>query len=142
MRPEPGKYVIQDENGEGWCILATIIVLNAAGCRDEAVDQVISVAQKLQWTGEDLTQLRLALAEALQTAPDRHPADSLLMVRVFLRLGARKDVIVAPLPVSAHEKAGQGWGFFIVQKRANNDADRTPLAAGQLDLIELFLYQE
>lgn len=116
-------------------------MLDVAGCRSEAVDQVISVAKKLKWTGEDLTQLRLTLAEALRAPPDRRPADGLLMVRVFLRLGDRKDVIVAPLPDSVHEKAVQGWGFFIVQKRAGNEARCVPLAGGRLDLIELFLYQ-
>lgn len=136
MKAQVNKYVIQDEHGDGWCILTTIIVLQEAGCQSSAVDQVASVASKLHWPAEELAYLRLALAEAIQETSTRPPPGGLLMIRVFLRLAEQ------PVPGGPHGKAGQGWGFFIVQKRAGSEADNVPLAAGQLDLVELFLYQE
>lgn len=126
-------------NDGAWRILSNIMVLEGADSRNQAAAKIADAGPALALPDSVLAQLRAAISEAVQSVPDRGSSPGLLIVRLFVRETTRSDDARLPPVQGGHRRTGQGWSFFIVQKRTNSEV---PASAEHVDVIELFLYQE
>lgn len=127
------------ESDAAWRMLSTIMVVEGADSRRRIIEQIAVSAQELDLPVNVLAQLRLAMLEAIENIPDRGSAPSLLIVRLFVRGMTTPDVARLAATSAVHKKSSEGWGFFLVQKCADVDAQA---AGAGVDVIELYLYQE
>ncbi len=137
----PPKRIAQEHTWQ------TLIEFTLSGEPDSerlAADRVAAAAQKLNWPAALQERLRLALDKSARNALERSRLDGSetpLIIRVLVPEGSG----AAQTGGQAGNEPGQGrlssrgWGFFLVQKQA----DDPQVSAGRPHhLIELFLYQE
>jgi hypothetical protein len=121
-------------NDPAWHLFASFWLINEPGNQHLAAERVVAVVRELDWAMSSLAQIKQAVCRAAQSALDRAPIGSPLLVRLFLQV--ERDAFVSVPRVA---KAERGWGFFLVQREEEGPA----LPAGaQYNVVELFLYRE
>jgi len=145
-----GHDALPTTQDPSWRLLAEFFLLTKPGSEAQSVEPITQVVQELGLPPDQVQRIRKTVTEALRKATkggnqDQH--DLLVTVRIWVSAADIAD----PSPSNAEAQqadqgAGCGWGFFLVQKPADDPHPRGHLrqtSAGESHyLIELFLYQE
>jgi len=148
----PQKRTEQDHT---WRILIELAFPGEWTDSSLATDLVTGVVETLNWSVENLEQLKRALVQTTRNTIDRrhvHGSEGLLIIRVLIledddvlqEAGLADDAssqrqTSKRIVQEASRSPSCGWGFFLVNKQV----DAPPvLTKKPHHLIELFLYQE
>lgn len=148
----PPKHIAHDHP---WQTLIEFTLLSGSDDEYVATDRVAEAVQRLNWPGAPLEQLKLTLARAAKNVMERNRlsgSEAPLLIRVLIPKGSEtaqagdqagnepgQDRVSDLATQQAGWPSSRGWGFFLVQKQADDpqaSAEESPY------MIELFLYQE
>jgi hypothetical protein len=125
---------LANNNDPTWRLFVSFWLVNEPGNQHLAAERVVAVVRESNWAVTSLAQIEKAVCRAAQSALDRAPIGSPLLVRLFVQV--ERDGF-ASVPRVA--KAERGWSFFLVQ---SGEEGPTLPAGVQYNVIELFLYRE